>query len=324
MRSVKLFLFLVLILGIFSVSSVAAFRQFSVVDLNFPSGDMERKAQEGRLDGYNSIAEEVEANGELARAEASAQWDIAPSSGKIEFTTSSVYAGWESSGVGLDTCYSAANYDTFSIEAGNSGLSEGASAQIGVRLDITAAASSEALKAETGLTEFNYCLYRRNPEPGYLGYTYGDKLFDAKFKVSSYGFTEQAEVQGTQVLDNYTEYGNGQGSEYETYSFDIILDVIVGEDVELMMGIADSLDGDVYEYESDTYDNGTSQKIGNAQTDYQTAGSTEMQWSFYEAEGSEGIAIDSASGYGTIVPEPASISLFAMLSAGLIRRRSKA
>ncbi len=248
---------------------------------------------------------------DIAEATNTTSWDLNPAAGSMQFTSQSNYDGWLGSGVSLDTRYAFGVFDTFTINAGNSGFFAGENVQLNLSLSIQVAAQTDGLKFQTATNNLRFTVQQRDPAPGYLGLTYSDELFSLQYDVTVYEFVEEAIINGVTQFDNTVVYVNGQGNEANIYNFDITLAGVVGQTLELGMLIGD-FNPNVYDYNIGNMVNGTRQNIGNAQENYGNLMSASINWDIEEIAGFEGLEVLAASGFApsiSAVPEPSSFAL---------------
>ena len=245
----------------------------------------------------------------------------------MQVNSNSNYSGWVSSGVSLDTRYAFGLFDSFTVNAGNSGLANGQNVQLSLSLEIQASAQTDGRKFQTASNFLDFTLQRRDPNVGAFGAYSSDQLFSLDYDVTVYDFVEKAVINGITEFDRTTTYEDGQGNQANVYNFDITLDASVGETIELGMLIGD-FNPNNYNYDINNLLEGSRQDIGSSQEDYGNQFSFLAAWDFDEVEGFEGLEISSASGFDPLinqVPEPShSAALLAVTSlAGAIWRRNR-
>ncbi len=285
----------------------------------------------GRQNSNHVLTRSTEFNGDVATATNTTNWDLNPAAGSMQISSTSSYLGWAGSGVSLDTRYVFAVFDTFTINAGDSGLAAGTNVQLTLNLDISISAATDGLNAQTASNFMKFTVQQRDPVQGAFGAYDSDELFSLQYDVTVYNFVQKAIVGGVTQLDVTTPYANGQGDEMNVYNFDITLAGQVGETIELGMLFGDFNPVD-YDYTLDNLVTGTRQDIGNSQTDYGNEFAATINWDFEEIAGFEGLEIEAASGFASAmsaVPEPSTFAaLLGVFSLGLCasrrsRRRSK-
>ncbi len=267
-------------------------------------------------------------DGAVATATSTTAWDLNPEAGTFSVSASSHYNGWTGSGVTLDARYVFGVFDTFTVGAGQSGLADGTNVQLNFALTIQVSGQTDAFKYQDGSNFLEFTVQQRDPVPGYLGHTYSDELFSLDYDVTVYDFVETAVINGVTQFDNTVTYINGQGNEADNYSFDITLDAVVGETLELGVLLGD-FNPNVYDYDIDNLVTGTRQYIGNSQEDYGNQFSATVSWDIEHVDGFEGLDVSAASGLVTSaslspVPEPSTYALLgglAVLGVAGWRRR---
>ncbi len=267
----------------------------------------------GRHQNVNNLSRSVTHLGNVAEATNTTSWDINPAGGYIQFSSTSAYTGWVGSGVTLDTRYGMANFDTFTVNAGNSGFANGDAVKVNLALTLQASASTDGLKFETASNNMAFSVQRRDPVPGYLGNTYAEEIFSMDFNVTVYEFVEKAVINGVVDFDNTVTYVNGQGNELRNYAFDIELDAVVGETLELGL-LVGGFNPNVYDYDISNFVSGTRQDIGNSQVDYGNTMAATFSWDIEHAAGFGGLDVLAASGFApsaSAVPEPGSFAIIA-------------
>lgn len=265
----------------------------------------------GRHQSNHNLSRSVEHNGNIAEATNTTSWDLNPAAGSMQVSSQSRYQGWVGSGVTLDTRYALGLFDTFTINAGNSGFSIGDNVQLTLALTIQVSAQTDGLNAQTAGNWLTFTVQQRDPVPDSFGTTHSDELLSLEYQVGVYDFTEKAILNGVTQFDNTVTYVNGQGNEADVYQFDITLNGVVGETLELGMMFGD-FNPNVYDYTIDNFITGTRQDIGNSQADYGNQFSAQVNWDLEEVLGFEGLEVLAASGFApgiSAVPEPSSYAL---------------
>ncbi|MCF3651324.1 hypothetical protein [Synoicihabitans lomoniglobus] len=255
---------------------------------------------------FDTKTRDVDGGIEVATATNQTSWDINPAEGSIQLTSQSHYQGWNGSGVGLDTRVGLANYDTFTVNTGASGLADGTPVKFLLALEIDAAAQTDGLKFQTATNTLKYTIQQNHPlAPGQAV-----ELFYLQYNVTVYEFFERLYVENVLQFENTTPYENGQGDEAHNYMFGLEIDAVVGETIELAMMIGD-LNPASYNYDAVNLAEGTRQNIGDSQKNYGDQFSTTFTWDVEEVAGFEGLEISAASGFApsinaSAVPEPSS------------------
>lgn len=266
----------------------------------------------GRHVDNHMLSRSVMHDGDLAEATNTTNWDLNPAAGSLQVSSQSDYEGWRGSGVTLDTRYGFAVFDTFTVNAGDSGFENGDDVELTLTLNISASAQTDGLKFQTASNWLKFTVQQRDPVPGYLDQTYSEELFSLDFNVTVYEFEEKAVVNGVTLFDNTATYVDGQGNEMEVYAFDIALEAVVGETLELGMLIGD-FNPNVYDYDTGNLVSGTRQDIGNSQEDFGNQFAATMGWDFEEVAGFEGLEVLAASGFAnalSAVPEPSTYAVW--------------
>jgi hypothetical protein len=280
----------------------------------------------GRHAANHVLTRSTEFNGEVAEATNTTSWDLNPAGGSLQFSSQSNYDGWLGSGVTLDTRYALGVFDTFTINAGNSGFVAGDNVQLNLTLSIQVAAQTDGLKFQTASNFLRFTVQQRDPTPGFLGLTYSDEVFSFRYDVTVYEFVEQATINGVTQFDNTVTYVNGQGNEADVYNFDITLDGVVGETLELGMLLGD-FNPNVYDYDIMNMVSGTRQDISSAQEDFGNQLSANISWDLEAVVGFEGLEVLAASGFASglsAVPEPSTYAaLLGLFSLGMCASRRR-
>ena len=286
----------------------------------------------GRDQGVHNLSRSVTFNGAVAEVANSTTWDINPGAGSMQISSTTNYNGWQGAGASLDTRYGFANFDTFTVNAGNSGFANGAAVKVNLAVTVQVSAQTDAFRAQTGSNFLDFAIYLRDPASGFLNITYGDKIFSLDYDVTVYDFYRKAVVQGVTQFDLTTDYVNGQGNEADLYQFDLELDAVVGETLELGMMLG-RLSSNVYNYELVNLAHGTRQDLASGQEQFGNEFATTFSWDIEHVDGFDGLDVVAFSGFvpsasaASPVPEPATatalLGLLA-LSAGLTRRRPRA
>jgi hypothetical protein len=270
----------------------------------------------GRHQDNKVLTRSTTHNGDIAQATNTTSWDLNPAGGFIQVSSQSDYDGWQGSGVSLDSRYAFAVFDTFSIGAGDSGFSNGDDVQLNLSLSFVVSAQTDGEKFQTASNWLSFTVQQRDPVPGYLGQTYSDELFSLDYEVTVYEFIETAVINGVEQFDNTVTYVNGQGNEADVYAFDITLDAVVGETLELGMMLGD-FNPNVYDYDILNLVSGTRQDIGNSQVDYGNQFAATFRWDIEAVVGVAGLDVAAASGFApsiSAVPEPSTYAAMAGLA----------
>ena len=265
-------------------------------------------------------------NNAVAAVQNITTWDINPGQGYLELGSTTTYNGWQGSGVSLDTRYAAGVFDTFTVNAGNSGFANGDAVQLTLALTIQVAAQTDAFKFQTGSNWLKFTVQERFP----AGTNAVAERFSFNYDVTVYEFIEKAVINGTTQFDNTTTYVNGQGDEADNYAFNITLDAVVGQSLELALLLGD-FNPNNYSYDMTNLVEGTRQDLGNGQEDFGNAFNLRYAWDIQHAAGFAGLQIDAASGFITsasasAVPEPATTAALlgaAALGLTVSRRRPR-
>jgi len=270
----------------------------------------------GRHQSNHLLSRSTVHNGNIAEASNTTNWDLNPGTGSMQISSQSQYQGWVGSGVSLDTRYGFGLFDTFTINAGNSGFAFGDDVALNLSLSSQVAAQTDGLNAQTAGNWLKFTLQQRNPIPGFLGLTYSQELLSLDYQVGVYNFTEKAIINGVTQFDNTVAYANGQGNEADVYNFNVTLNGKVGETVELGMLFGD-FTANVYDYSIENLSEGTRQNIGNAQENYGNEFSALVNWDIEDRPGFEGLEVLAASGFDpaiNAVPEPATyVTVFGLV-----------
>ncbi|WP_221031492.1 PEP-CTERM sorting domain-containing protein [Actomonas aquatica] len=275
----------------------------------------------GHVVGNHVLTRSTTFEGDTAEATNTTSWDLNPEAGRFTVQSRTDYNGWLGSGISLDTRYAFGVFDTFTVNSGNSGLANGSNVQLNLALTIDVWARTDAVKFQTGSNWLTFTVQQRDPVPGYLGHTYSDERFSLDYEVTVYEFVEEAVIDGVTQFDNTVTYVNGQGAEADLYNFNITVDAVVGETIELGMLLGD-FNPNVYDYDIANLMEGTRQTLGNGQTDFSNAFSANMVWDLEEVEGFEGLEVLAASGFNasvnglSAVPEPSTYA--ALFGAGAL------
>ncbi len=275
----------------------------------------------GRQVGVHDLSRSTTFNGNTAEATNQTTWDLNPEAGRFSVSSTSDYSGWQGSGVTLDTRYFFGVFDTFTINAGDSGFSNGDNVQLNLSLSFDVTARTDGEKFQTASNWLNFTVQQRDPVVGAFGSYDSDELFRLEYEVTVYEFIEKAVINGVTQFDNTVTYVNGQGNEADLYSFDITLNAVVGETLELGMMLGDFNPVD-YDYSLANLVSGTRQDIGNSQTDYGNHFAATFSWDIEHVEGFDGLDVAAASGFVTsasvlsAVPEPSTYA--ALLGAGAL------
>ena len=280
----------------------------------------------GRHQSNKVLTRSTEHEGNTAEATNTTSWDLNPGAGSIQISSQSDYDGWVSGGVTLDSRYVFAVFDTFTVNAGDSGLAAGANVQLNMELNISISARTDGLKFQTASNFMKFTVQQRNPVAGVFGSYDSDELFSLNYDVTVYNFVQKAVIDGVTQFDLTNPYVNGQGNEMNVYNFDITLDGVVGETLELGMMFGDFNPVD-YDYSLTNLVSGTRQDIGNSQEDYGNAFSATVNWDIEEVAGFEGLEVLAASGFApsiSAVPEPStSAALLGLLALGFCNCRRR-
>ena len=250
----------------------------------------------GRSQGVHQLDRSVvnPSNNAVSAVRNITTWDINPGQGYLELGSTTTYNGWQGSGVSLDTRYAAGVFDTFTVNAGNSGFANGDAVQLTLALTIQVAAQTDAFKFQTGSNWLKFTVQERFP----AGTNAVAERFSFNYDVTVYEFIEKAVINGTTQFDNTTTYVNGQGDEADNYAFTITLDVVVGESLELALLLGDFVPNN-YSYDMANLVEGTRQDLGNGQEDFGNAFNLRYAWDIQHAAGFAGLQIDAASGFIT-------------------------
>ena len=261
----------------------------------------------------------------VAEAHNTTAWHINPGQGYLELSSNTTYTGWLGSPVSLDTRYGVGLYDTFTVNAGNSGFAHGDAVQLNLALAIRVSAQTDAFKFQTGSNWLNFTVQQRFP----IGSNGVAERFSLRYDVTVYEFVEKAIINGVTQFDNTVTYVNGQGNEANNYVFDITLDAVIGESLELAMLIGDFVPNN-YTYDLANLVSGSRQDLGNGQEDFGNAFDLRFAWDIEGAAGFDGVEIDAASGFipgASAVPEPSTYAALlgvAALGLAACRRRGPA
>lgn len=276
----------------------------------------------GRHQNVNVLSRSTTHNGVTAEATSTTSWDINPAGGYIQVSSTSVYSGWNGSGVTLDSRYALGNFDSFTVNAGSSGLSAGAAVKINLAVALEASASTQGDKFQTASNFLNFTVQHRTA-PGNGAST---ELLKMDFDVTVYEFVEKAVINGVTQFDNTVTYVNGNGAEAEAYAFNIEIDAIIGDTIELGLLVGD-FNPNVYNYDIANLVSGTRQTIGNSKENYQDQFAALFSWDIEHVAGFEGLDVTAASGFSpsaSAVPEPSSSGvLVGLVVFGLVAQRRR-